>query len=256
MGVIVRVSPSNVLRNRVVLPFTGSYEDLRHVVVHELTHAYTFDMLYAGSAASLIARQGFYSVPLWFAEGMAEYFSLGMESNAEIFLRDGTVEGYLPPLAYSGGYIVYKQGQSAISYLVSRYGEDRLRDVLRRARQMRNFDRAFDKSVGLSVPKFDEQWRLWLRKQYWPSVASKEAPEQFARRLTDHRKDESVLNTAPAISPQGDRVAFFSDRRQYTDVYILSALDGKLLRRVIRGERNVQFESIPSFRSTKANGRA
>ena len=241
---------TEVLRNRVVLPFTGSYEDLRHVVVHELVHAYMFDLLYSGSAASLIARQGFYAPPLWFAEGLAEYVSLGIEPNAEMFLRDGTIENYLPPLAYSGGYIVYKQGQSAISYLCSHYGEDRLRDVLRRSRQMRNFERAFEKSVGVSVSRFDEQWRGWLRKQYWPTVATKQPPEEFARRLTDHRKDESNLNTAPAISPQGDRVAFFSDRRQYTDVYILSALDGKLLRRVIRGERNVQFESIPSFRST------
>jgi len=94
---------TEVLRNRVVIPFTGSYEDLRHVLTHELTHAFMFDMLYQGSAASLIARQGFYSVPLWFAEGLAEYYSLGMESNAEVFLRDGTVEGYLPPLEYSGG---------------------------------------------------------------------------------------------------------------------------------------------------------
>ena len=226
---------TEVLRNRVVLPFTGSYEDLRHVVVHELTHAYMFDMLYAGSAASLIARQGFYSVPLWFAEGMAEYFSLGMESNAEVFLRDGTVAGYLPPLVYSGGYIVYKQGQSAISYLVQRHGEDRLRDILKRSRQMHNFDKAFQKSMGQPVSKFDEGWRTWLRKRYWPTVASKSAPEEFARRLTDHRKDDSNLNTGPAISPQGDRIAFFSDRRQYTDVYVMSALDGKLIRRVIRG---------------------
>lgn len=241
---------TEVLRNRVVIPFTGSYEDLRHVVTHELTHAYMFDMLYAGSAAALIARQGFYSIPLWFAEGMAEYFSLGMEPNAEIFLRDGTIEGYLPPLQYSGGYIVYKQGQSAISYLCQRYGEERLRDILRRSRQMHNFERAFQRSTGQSVEKFDEQWRTWLRKQYWPTVARKQAPEEFARRLTDHRRDQSNLNTAPAISPQGDRVAFFSDRRQYTDVYVMSAFDGKIQRRVIRGERNVQFESIPSFRST------
>ena len=241
---------TEVLRNRVVIPFTGSYEDLRHVLTHELTHAFMFDLLYGGSAASLIARQSFFSVPLWFAEGMAEYFSLGMESNAEMFLRDGTVEGYLPPLEYSGGYIVYKQGQSAISYLCQRYGEERLRDVLRRIRMMRSFDRAFQKSVGMPPAKFDEQWQQWLKKQYWPTVARNEAPEEFARRLTDHRHDQSVLNTAPAISPQGDRIAFFSDRRQYTDVYLMSALDGKIQRRVIRGERSVQFESIPSFRSS------
>ncbi len=241
---------TEVLRNRVVLPFTGSYEDLRHVVVHELTHALMFDLFYGGSATSLIARQSFYQAPLWFAEGMAEYYSLGLESNAEMFLRDGIIEGYLPPLEYAGGYIVYKQGQSAISFLVERYGEERLRDLLQRVRQMRVFDRAFRRSVGLSVPKFDEQWRAWLRRQYWPTVASKEDPEKFARRLTDHRKDQSNLNNAPAISPQGDRIAYFSDRRQYTDVYVMSAYDGKVLRRVIRGERNVQFESIPSFRSS------
>ncbi len=241
---------TEVLRNRVVLPFTGSYEDLRHVVVHELTHAIMFDMLYGGSAAALIARQSFYSVPLWFAEGMAEYLSLGMEPNAEMFLRDGIIEGYLPPLMYSGGYIVYKQGQSALGYLVERYGEDRLRDILKRIRQNHGFERAFQASVGLSVPKFDEQWRNWLRKRYWPTVAHKQSPEEFARRLTDHRRDQSTLNTAPAISPQGDRIAWFSDRRQYTDIYVMSAFDGKVLHRVIRGERNYQYEAIPSYRSS------
>jgi hypothetical protein len=241
---------TEALRNRVVLPFTGSYEDLRHVVVHELVHATMFDLLYGGSAASFLARQSLFPVPLWFAEGMAEYFSLGMESNAEMFLRDGTVEGYLPPLEYSGGYLVYKQGQSAVSYLVDRYGEERLRDVLQRLRQARNFDRAFERTVGMPTAKFDEAWREWLRKRYWPTVATQESPERFARRLTDHRHDESNLNTAPAVSPQGDRIVYFSDRRQYTDVYVMSAFDGRVLRRLIRGERNVQFEGIPSMRSS------
>ncbi|HEY3216235.1 MAG TPA: hypothetical protein VGK93_07045 [Candidatus Eisenbacteria bacterium] len=241
---------TELLRNRVVLPFTGSYEDLRHVVVHELTHAFMFDLIYGGSAGSLIGRQSFYQVPLWFAEGLAEYFSLGMEPNAEMFLRDGAIAGYLPPLRYSGGYIVYKQGQSALGYLVDRFGDERLRDLLQRIRAMHSFEGAFQRSVGTPVEKFDQQWREWLKKRYWPTVATKEDPERFARRLTDHRRDESNLNTAPAVSPQGDRIAFFSDRRQYTDVYIMSAFDGKVLRRVIRGERNVQFESIPSFRSS------
>jgi hypothetical protein len=241
---------TELLRNRVVLPFTGSYEDLRHVVVHELVHAMMFDLLYGGSMSAPLSRQGLFSVPLWFAEGMAEYFSLGLESNAEMFVRDGIIEGYLPPLMYSGGYLVYKQGQSALTYLVDRHGEDRLRNLLQVMRRVRSFDRAFERSVGMSVEKFDEQWQTWLRKTYWPTVASKDSPDKFARRLTDHRRDQSNINTAPAVSPQGDRIAYFSDRRQYTDVYVMSAFDGKVQRRVIRGERSVMFESIPSFRGS------
>lgn len=240
---------TEALRNRVVLPFTGSYEDLRHVVVHELVHAVMFDLLYQGNAASLIARQSFFSPPLWFAEGIAEYYSLGVEPNAEMVVRDATIEGYLPPLPVSSGYFVYKQGQLAIHYLIERYGEDRLRDLYQRIRSLGNFERAFQRSIGISVETFDKQWREWLKKRYWPMVGDKQDPDRFARRLTDHRKDSSNLNTAPAISPQGDRVAYFSDRRQYTDVYVMSALDGKVLRRIVRGERNVEFEAIPSFRS-------
>jgi Tol biopolymer transport system component len=241
---------TEVLHNRVVIPFTGSYEDLRHVVVHELTHAVMFDMLYGGSAAALIARQGFYQIPLWFAEGMAEYMSLGEESNEQMFLRDGDLEGYLPPLEYSGGYIVYKQGQSAINYLVDRFGEERLRDILERSRQMHNFDAAFQRSVGTPVHKFDEQWREYLKRKYWPTVATKLDPDHYGRRMTDHREDESNVNTGPATSPQGDRIVFFSDRHQYTDVYVMSMFDGRVERRLIRGERSHTFEGLPSYRGS------
>jgi Tol biopolymer transport system component len=243
---------TELLRDRVVVPFTGSYEDFRHVLVHELVHAFQFDILYNNTGMSLLSGQGFFVVPLWFAEGMAEYYSLGMEPNAEMWCRDGAITGYIPPLQYQAGYPVYKFGQSAIAYLHERYGEDRFRDVLKRARQMRNFDRAFERTFGLTTEKFDEQWRLWLRKTFWPSVAQHEYPEKYGKRLTDHRRDQSNLNLMPAVSPQGDRIAYFSDRKQYTDLYVMSAFDGKVLRRVVRGERNVQFESWPLFRGSIA----
>jgi len=241
---------TEILRDRVVVPFTGSYEDFRHVLVHELTHAFQFDILYNGTGISLLSGQGFFQMPLWFAEGMAEYYSLGMEPNAEMWCRDGVLTGYIAPLPYMGGYPVYKFGQSAIAYLNEHYGEERFRDVLKRARQTRNFDRAFERTYGLSVEKFDEQWRQYLRKKYWPTIATHEHPEVYGKRLTDHRRDQSNLNVSPAVSPQGDRIAYFSDRKQYTDIYIMSAFDGHVLRRVIRGERNVLFESMPLFRSS------
>ena len=91
---------------------------------------------------------------------------------------------------------------------------------------------------------------IYLRKRYWPTRRQRTSrPETYGRRLTDHRRDESNINISPSVSPQGDRVAYYSDRRQYTDIYVMSAFDGRVLRRVIRGERNVQFESMPLFRS-------
>jgi Tol biopolymer transport system component len=244
---------TEALRDRVVVPFTGSYEDFRHVLVHELVHAFQFDMFYNVPGVSLLSGQGLFQVPLWFAEGMAEYFSLGVEPVAEMYCRDGTLTGYLPPLEWSGGYLVYKMGQMAIAELIEKHGEERFRDMLRRMRQMRSFERAFQRTYGQSPGRFDDQWREeTLRKRYWPTLAKLDHPDAFAKRLTDHRRDESALNWWPSVSPQGDRVAYFSDRKQYTDVYLMSAYDGRIIRRVVRGERNVNFEAFPLLRTSIA----
>ena len=62
-------------------------------------------------------------------------------------------------------------------------------------------DRAFERTYGLSVEKFDEKWRTYLRKRYWPTVAKHELPETYGKRLTDHRRDQSNINISPAVSP-------------------------------------------------------
>lgn len=240
---------TEVLRNRVVLPFDGSYEGLRHVVVHELVHAFMFDMLFRGGLAPVLGRGTFFSVPLWFAEGYAEWLSEGWTPQAEMFVRDGTITGYLPPLPFAGGFLVYKEGQAAMKFIEERYGAERIRELLQKMKFHRNFDRAFEAAMGMSVQAFDAEFQTWLRRNHWPTVADRSGPEVFARPLTDHRRDASNVNIGASISPTGDRVAYFSDRGQYTDIYIISALDGQLLNRFVKGSRNVSFESLPSFRS-------
>jgi Tol biopolymer transport system component len=219
--------------------------------VHELVHAYMFDLLYGrGGFGSVISQRGLFQVPLWFAEGLAEYISLGWEPNAEMFMRDGIIHGYLGPLTYAGGYTVYKQGQAAVRFLVERHGPDRLRDLLQKMKQMRNFNTAFEASMGSTVGRFNEEFDTWLKRIYWPAIVNKSSPETFARRLTDHRAEENTVFLGASISPTGDRIAYFRDRPQSTDIYLMSALDGRVLKRVVIGERSAQFENIPSMRSS------
>ncbi|MDI6808004.1 MAG: BamA/TamA family outer membrane protein [Candidatus Eisenbacteria bacterium] len=244
---------TEIFKNRVVVPFTGSYEDFRHVLVHELTHAYMFDALYGDVLESWLTGQYFFQLPLWFAEGLAEYESLGWDSESDMFMRDATISGYLVPLdMISGGYLAYKEGQSAIRYIVERHGREKLAEMIASARGMRSMDRVFDRAFGMSQSKFSDEWIKYLKKEYWPEVSKREDPEKFARRVTDHERDNSYINADPAISPDGERIAVLSDRRQFTDVYLISAIDGKMLKRLVRGERSSQFESVPLFKRSLA----
>ena len=139
----------------------------------------------------------------------------------------GHDRGLPAALPYGGNYLIYKEGQAAMKFMAERYGPDRVRDLLQKLKFHRNFDRAFELSLGTSQTKFDEEFQSWLKKTYWPAIRTKNGPEQFARRLTDHRKDRSNINMAAAVSPLGDKVAYISDRRLYTDIYIASTLDGR-----------------------------
>jgi Tol biopolymer transport system component len=236
------------LKTRVVVPFTGSYEDFRHVLHHELTHAVVYDMLYGNIIGSLLSRQYLFQLPLWFAEGYAEYSSRGgWDIQADMVLRDATINGYLTPLELAGGFLVYKEGQSAIGYIVEKYGEEKLSEILNKGKRDLSMDKALKSAIGLDQAAFSEEWMKAQRKKYWPDIAMRKDPKDFARELTHHPKDGSYVNEKPSFSPDGTRLAIFSDRSDYTEIYIISSIDGKLIKRLVKGERSGDLESLHSY---------
>src|SRR5215470_5701884 len=62
------------LRTRVIMPFTGIYQDNDHVLGHELVHVFQYNIAEAAPGGGL---QRLNALPGWLIEGMAEYFSLG-----------------------------------------------------------------------------------------------------------------------------------------------------------------------------------
>src|SRR5919112_2073621 len=64
-------------RNRAVMPFTGSYADFEHVLMHEMAHQFQYDIWSHGQAGAGLGLLSSLNPPLWFAEGMAEYLSIG-----------------------------------------------------------------------------------------------------------------------------------------------------------------------------------
>ncbi len=66
---------TETVKRRIVLPLAGPLAETNHVIGHELVHAFQFDI--TGQEAGRFGVPGAARLPLWFVEGMAEYFSLG-----------------------------------------------------------------------------------------------------------------------------------------------------------------------------------
>ncbi len=241
---------TELFKNRVVVPFTGSYEDFRHVIYHELTHVFMFDIVYGGLVESVIRQAYTNPVPLWFTEGLAEYVSQGWDTEAEMILRDLTISDRVVPLEYlTGGYLVYKEGQAVINFIAERYGEQKVAEIVRDVAKTHNLDRALRDAIGLSTPELSEEVEKWLKARYWPELADRMRRDDVAKLLTDHGKDGSYFNLGPEISPDGSKIVYVSDKSGYADVYLVSALDGERLRKLINGEQSDEFETMHLLRT-------
>lgn len=235
---------TELFKNRVLIPFEGNYKQFRHVIHHELVHAVVNDMFYGGSIQSIIANNITLQLPLWFNEGIAEYEAQKWETDSDMFLRDATVHEYLPPINRLSGYFAYRGGQSLWWYIANKYGQQKIGDILNRIKSTRSVDAGFRGAIGLGLEELNERWQKEMKVTYWPDIAKREEPADYARKLTDHKKDGNFYNTSPAISPQGDRVAFISDRNDYLDVFVMNTIDGKIIDKVVSGQRTSDFEEL------------
>jgi len=231
---------TEIFKNRVVIPHNGSLADLRHVLHHEFVHAFIFGMIYGGS----IFRAAGAQVPLWFNEGLAEVLSEGWERQADMFMLDRTLTSTVPPPSSAlNGYLAYKGGQSFLYYLHSTGGDSLFNRMLIEFKRSRSAEGAIERVYAKKMEDLGKDWQSELRRVYWPEIGRRVNPETQAASIT--AKARGRVNVRPRISPNGKRVAFFSDRHDYTRIIIANTA-GKELRRI--GGEHSFGSSFESFR--------
>ncbi len=244
---------TDVYRSRVVLPYGGSVAGFRHVVTHELVHVFMLDMLFGGHGPEYVLRSvgQFMMPPLWFIEGMAEYYSTGWDASAQLYLEDAVASEYLANLdGYVGGFLVYKEGQAAMAYLARRFGEGILPELLREMTGRGNLQRAMETRTGMDFETLSEEFLRDTKERVWPLIAERGRPSARSFRLIDHEKAGKAFLMSPRFSPDGSRVAYFADHKGEVNIYIASSLDGEPLRKLVTGHRSSKFESLHPFDSS------
>jgi Tol biopolymer transport system component len=235
---------TELFKNRVVIQFMGSYKKFRHLIHHELVHAVMNDMFYGGSIQNIISNNISINIPLWFSEGIAEYLALGWDVDTDMFIRDASINEYLPDIPGLGGYFAYRGGQSVFYYIERKYGKEKIGELISKIRNSGNVEAGFKEALGLSLEEFNERWKKEIKKIYWPDIAKRKDPDEFAKRLTDTKKEGGSYNTSPAISPQGDKIAFLSNRDYYFDLYIMNTIDGQVIKKLVKGNRTADYEEL------------
>ena len=250
-NVIMQFMPEGVggvtelFKNRVVVPFQGNWSVLDHVIHHELVHAVLNDMFYGGTFQSAISSSGGFRIPLWMNEGFAEYQSIGgMNTETDMFMRDLTLSENLPPLERLDGYLAYRGGQTFYNYVAETYGKERVGDLINRLRIHRNVEIAFQSAFQMSFEEFSEKWQRDIKKHYFPDLELFTDPKDYAIPVTNHDKEMTFYNSSPAISPDGENMAYISTSAGVFGIFVRKIDDKKSARQIVSSSRTQDFEDL------------
>ena len=241
------------LKGRVVIPANGNLHQFRRVVRHEMVHVFTFNKLLRVMRDHRVPADRF--LPLWFTEGLAEYWSGEPDHSHEMVIRDALYSNYMTPLEsmyrINGSFVMYKQGEAIFRFISDEYGEEYILELIE------NFWKAVDfRKVLADVLREDfdvvaAKWEAWIRAQYYPDFEEVQIPSLLADAISSRG-----FNSKPAVYTADDgssRVFFVSNRSGYSSVFEVPVDSmynpiGKP-RPLIRGERSDKFEAFHLFES-------
>ena len=252
---------TEALRHRMLLNFTGDYRSFEHVLTHEMVHAFQYDIFARGKAGTGLQNLAQNLPPLWFAEGMAEYLSLGPSTTqTNAWMRDAAMNGRLPTIKQlteqPDRYFPYRYGHAFWAYVGQRWGDETIGQIMNAVPSV-GVERAFKRELGMSLEDLADEWREGLQNQHLPQIATLDRARKFAQPLLTNRRSGGEVFVAPALSNNGKYIAFLSNGsfargEVFIDLWLGDAETGKRIKRLVKSTLDPNFEELRLLYSQSA----
>ena len=231
-------------KSRIAMPFAAGLGETDHVLGHEIAHAFQIDI-------SRRVKRDAFMLPGWFIEGMAEFLSVGPWSlHTEMWLRDAALHDALPTLERleDPRFFPYRYGHALWSYLAARFGDDVPARVLRA--KGRSVVARLEAVTGMDRQALTRDWHASIRFEPAPAAVPGIVPGRTVVRARDRH---TRMHVAPAISPDGSRLMFLSERdRLSLDIFMADASTGAVTKKIVGTSSDPHFDSLQYIHSAGA----
>jgi len=231
------------LKNRVVMPVMENNEMTRHVIGHELVHAFQYHIL-LGKEDN--AYENINNLPLWMIEGMAEYLSLGKrDSYTAMWMRDAYLNHDIPTvkdLTESNKYFPYRYGEAFWSFIGSTYGDTIITPFFKNTARY-GLAYGVRRTFGYDDKTLSQLWKTSIENTYKPFL--KDTVQKPVGQLIVSDKNSGKMNVAPAISPDGKYLAFLSEKNLFTiDLFLADAKTGVVIKKLTSKVSNTHIDEF------------
>jgi Tol biopolymer transport system component len=216
-------------------------------------HAFQYDIAQEMAA---MGRQGLSGLPLWLIEGMAEYLSVGREDpHTAMWLRDAALRGDLPTfqqLTTDPRFFPYRYGQALWAYIGGRWGDRAVTDLYKSSLRY-GWGASVRRVLRVTDAQLNDDWMRSIRAAYLPLMQGKERPEEVATKILAEDIDAGDMNVGPSISPDGQLVAFYTERDLFEiSLYLADARTGQMVKKLADSQTDMHFDALSFLSSSGA----
>jgi len=221
------------------------------VIRHELVHVFMHSKIARMLADHRKTQDRF--PPLWFTEGLAEYWSTEWDTQAEMVMRDAVLNDIVVGLddmdRIYGSFLMYKEGQNALQYIGRVYGTEKLLLLMENFWRATSFSDVLKLTIGKSYEEFDEEWLYALKKEYFPLLAKADIPSSVTINVA-----KDGFNAKPVVFERDSlrEVYFIGNQNGYTSIYrkrLGRNMSDASASTVVQGEQSDRFEAFHPFRT-------
>ncbi|WP_316788027.1 basic secretory protein-like protein [Pedobacter frigoris] len=244
---------TEALKNRVIMPVMELNNQTRHVLGHELVHAFQYHILLEKDSVSM---EGVSQIPLWMIEGMAEYLSVGKtDAFTSMWMRDALLNRDIPSLkdlTNSNKYFPYRYGQAFWTFIGSVYGDTTIVPLFKATARF-GYENGLKYTFGYDDNTLSGLWKNAIEKHYRPMLRSDSSQIKISGAKIVDNKNGGNMNVAPALSPDGKYLAFMSEKDLFgIDLFLADAKTGKILRKLSSQISNSHIDDFNFIESAGA----
>jgi len=248
---------SEPLGNRVVIYGNRSFSELKDLIVHELSHIFTYELLFRGASLSAIYSARF---PLWLAEGYAEFMVGKWDSFSRQTVLDLIVNEMMPEIAENGDLdkyynarTPYDVGHLLLEFIYQQWGRLGVKKFLE-SHKASIFSRSKTVYQFFQIERkdFNYRFRRFYRERF-KEFFNFPSPDDYGPRIGPDYPYLYSFYHQP--SPSGELIAIATaNYRDYDlDIVLLNGRTGKVFKNISPGLSAI-YDSL-AFKFNPEDGR-
>jgi Tol biopolymer transport system component len=224
---------TEAFKQRVVMPIMQINQQTRHVLGHEMVHAFQYRVIMEGGDSTRLENIG--NIPLWMIEGMAEYFSIGKkDAFTSMWMRDAYLHKDIPSLKQmteqSYNYFPYRYGQAFWSFIGSTYGDTVIMPLFIETAKY-GYEFAMRRVFGYDAQTMSTLWKNSMEQAY-RNLGKDTTTRPIGINLIN-QTNAGEMNLSPTISPDGKYLVYLSEQDLFSiDLFLADAKTGKRIRKL------------------------